>query len=353
MNEEKKCYKESFLRRRSKKIILSIVIPTFNSSKLLLRCLEGLEKQTVPKSKFEVTVANDGSGDDTIEMLSQFRTHTDLNLQWITILNSGPGIARNAGVEVSSGLWIGFLDADVIPNPNWVETATKMIQQKPFAGAFEGRTEVNLRNLSTPFTHQTENLDGGRYPTCNFIVRRKLAYFHPAYKIPFREDSDLAFSILASGFKIIFAPEMIVEHPPLSPSYSRPLALARRYYYDGLLARRFPYQYRHELDAHHVLGFKIPHLKRKLYSFFAISQIFLMSVMLFDFGWKYFHMLVFFYLVGFTTSSIVNLRYTRFQNLTFQDWFVFFVQMNVIPWVMGFSLFRGWRDFREESEFSV
>ncbi|HCV44864.1 MAG TPA: hypothetical protein DF909_02045, partial [Deltaproteobacteria bacterium] len=172
--------------------------------------------------EFEVIVADDGSTDETLEMLSQFKAQTELNLQWTSIPNYGPGNARNAGVAKSAGSWIGFIDADVIPDPDWVKNAIQLIQQKPDAGAFEGRTEVTQRNLATPFTHQTENTDGGRYPTCNLLVRRNLANFHPAYLIPFREDTDLAFSILASGYSIIFAPALIVEHPPLSSSYSRP-----------------------------------------------------------------------------------------------------------------------------------
>jgi len=157
---------------------------------------------------------------------------------------------------------------------------------------------------------------------------------------------------LSSGFQIIFAPEIIVEHPPLSPSYSRPLALAQRYYYDGLLARRFPSRYKLELDAHHVLGFKIPHLKRKLYGFFALSQILFIWELLSGFEGKNFPLLLLLYLVGCFTSAIVNLRYSNFRSLNIQDWLVFFAQLNIIPWVMGYSLFRGWRDFRGESEFS-
>ena len=176
MRDENKNLQNSILSSKSKVDLLSIVIPTFNSSNLLFRCLEALEKQSVSKSDFEVIVANDGSTDETVAMLSKFKLETNLNLHWTTIQNSGPGNARNAGVKISSGLWIGFLDSDVIPNSSWVENVIKNIQQKPSAGAFEGRTEVTLRTLSTPFTHQTENLDGGRYPTCNFIVRRKLAH---------------------------------------------------------------------------------------------------------------------------------------------------------------------------------
>jgi len=243
---KKKVKLESSPQSKQKAEVLSIVIPAFNSAKLLSICLKALEKQTENKSCFEVTVADDGSTDETLQMLQQFKARSELQLQWTTIPNSGPGNARNAGVALSSGTWIGFMDADVIPHPDWVKNALTLIQQKPEAGAFEGRTEVTQRSRATPFTHQTENIDGGRYPTCNFLVRRNLAHFHPAYLIPFREDTDLAFSILAAGFPIIFAPELIVGHPPLPSNYLRPLVLARRYYYDGLLSRRFPHRYRYD-----------------------------------------------------------------------------------------------------------
>ena len=134
-NEEKKIVQESITESYNNADILSIVIPTFNSAKLLLRCLEALEKQSASKNEFEVTVADDGSTDETLEMLAQFKARTELNLQWISITNSGPGYARNAGVAMSSGSWIGFIDADVIPDLDWVKNAIRLIQQKPDAGA--------------------------------------------------------------------------------------------------------------------------------------------------------------------------------------------------------------------------
>ena len=349
---EKKVEPESLPESKQKADVFSIVIPAYNSAKLLSRCLEALEKQSAQKSEFEVTVANDGSTDDTVEMLRQFQARSELKLQWITIQNSGPGNARNAGVAISSGSWIGLIDADVIPHPDWVENAIILIQQKPDSGAFEGRTEVTQRCRATPFTHQTENIDGGRYPTCNFLVRKSLAHFHPAYLIPFREDTDLAFSILESGYPIIFAPELIVEHPPLPSSYLRPLLLARRYFYDGLLARRFPSRYRHELDAHRVFGQKIPHLKKKLYALFALSQIVFLGALLLGFSSVGLFLPGSAYLVGLIITAGASLRFANLWDLSLKDWFVFVSQLHVLPWMMGYSLFRGWCYFRGEPKFS-
>ena len=339
-------------KRNNTKLVLSIVIPSFNSKNLLLRCLEALEIQSTPKAKFEVIVTNDGSTDRTLEMLSKFQLNTNLNLKWTTIINSGPGIARNEGVNISSGSWIGFLDADVIPDPKWVENSFNLIFENPDVGAFEGLTKVSQVEKASPFSHQTENLDGGRYPTCNFVVRRSLAYFYPAYKIPFREDTDLAFSILKSGYEIVFAPELIVEHPPLPSDYFRPISLARRYYYDGLLSRRFPMLYKKELDAHRFIGIKVPHLKKKLYTFFAISQLLLLFAIINGFGNNILITSSFVYILGIIGTSISSLRHSNILKLSLKDWLVFLMLLHILPWIVSYSLIRGWYDFRREPEFS-
>ena len=205
---------------------------------------------------------------------------------------------------------------------------------------------------ATPFTHQTENYEGGRYLTCNLIVRKNLAHFHQAYKIPFREDTDLAFSILESGYPIIFSSKLVVEHPPLKPSYSRPFFLAQRYYYDGVLARRFPSRYHKELDAHKILGLKIPHLKRKLYAVFMLSQIIFLTGILAGFSGHEIILIGILYLVIFVITAAVGLRYANLKELSLKDWLVYFFQQQILPWVMSYSLFRGWLDFRHETKFS-
>ncbi|MBT4015220.1 MAG: glycosyltransferase, partial [Deltaproteobacteria bacterium] len=79
---KKKVELESSGQSKQKVEVLSIVIPTFNSAKLLSICLEALEKQTEQKSCFEVTVADDGSTDETLQMLQQFKARSELQLQW-------------------------------------------------------------------------------------------------------------------------------------------------------------------------------------------------------------------------------------------------------------------------------
>ena len=94
------------------------------------------------------------------------------------------------------------------------QSALNLIGIHSNAGAIEGQTLVVNREEISPLTHQTENCQGGRYPTCNMLVRKQFCHFQSGYKIPFREDTDLAFSILEGGFSIPFAQDLIVYHPP-------------------------------------------------------------------------------------------------------------------------------------------
>ncbi|MEC8358652.1 MAG: glycosyltransferase family A protein, partial [SAR324 cluster bacterium] len=77
---------------------MSIVIPSYNSSDLLRNCLQSLEQQT--ESEFEVIVVNDGSTDDTTAMLEKFKQQTHLQLRILHQRRTGPGQARNAGINL-------------------------------------------------------------------------------------------------------------------------------------------------------------------------------------------------------------------------------------------------------------
>ncbi|GIT62910.1 MAG: hypothetical protein Ct9H300mP21_04560 [Pseudomonadota bacterium] len=68
----KKKLKESSPQNKQKAEVLSIVIPVSTAQNSSI-CLEALEKQTAQKSCFEVTVADDGSTDETLQMLSSLK----------------------------------------------------------------------------------------------------------------------------------------------------------------------------------------------------------------------------------------------------------------------------------------
>ena len=98
---------------------LSIVIPTFNRRERLHRVLTALAAQSTV-TPFEVVVVSDGSSDGTDEYLRSGQT--PLPVVAVIQPNEGPGAARNAGVMASTGSIVLFIDDDVVPDVDLVDT---------------------------------------------------------------------------------------------------------------------------------------------------------------------------------------------------------------------------------------
>ena len=89
--------------------IVSIIIPAYNAENILNKCLESIIKQTY--SNLEIIVVNDGSKDNTINIIENFKQQ-DNRIKLINQENKGVSEARNKGIENSSGDYILFVDAD-------------------------------------------------------------------------------------------------------------------------------------------------------------------------------------------------------------------------------------------------
>jgi glycosyltransferase involved in cell wall biosynthesis len=109
---------------------ISVVVPTFNRRQRLSRVLDGLDRQTVPASLFEVVIVDDGSTDDTRTWLEKNRDRP-YGVKVVSQTNGGPSKARNAGVEAASGELILFLDDDVEPTPPLLAEHLKLHDAEP------------------------------------------------------------------------------------------------------------------------------------------------------------------------------------------------------------------------------
>lgn len=87
---------------------LSIIIPVYNASKLLERCLDSIFEQKTQYS-YEVILIDDGSTDNSIEIIKRRK---EPNIILYQQQNSGPSVARNKGVELAKGNYCAYLDAD-------------------------------------------------------------------------------------------------------------------------------------------------------------------------------------------------------------------------------------------------
>lgn len=94
-------------------IKISIIVPVYNASLYLEKCIRSILAQTL--QEIEVIIVNDGSTDDSLTIMKGFEKE-DNRIIVIDSVNSGVSAARNKGLEIARGEWIGFADAD-----DWME----------------------------------------------------------------------------------------------------------------------------------------------------------------------------------------------------------------------------------------
>ena len=105
---------------------VSIVIPVYNVSRYLPRCLESVLSQTY--QNIEVLIVDDGSTDGSGSICDRF-AERDPRIRVIHTDNRGLSAARNLGLESISGAFISFIDSDDWIEPNTVETLVKAALQ--------------------------------------------------------------------------------------------------------------------------------------------------------------------------------------------------------------------------------
>ncbi|GAB3330194.1 hypothetical protein GCM10027429_07090 [Marivirga atlantica] len=99
---------------------VSIIIPTYNRSSQITTLLKSLESQTY--KDFEVIVVNDGSSDNTLETLNNFKADSLLNITIINSPNKGRAGSRNLGSKQANGDLLIFFDDDVRPSKSCVDS---------------------------------------------------------------------------------------------------------------------------------------------------------------------------------------------------------------------------------------
>ena len=90
---------------------LSIIIPVYKVEDYVEKCLESIASQDIPTDDYEIIVINDGSPDNSKNIILEFQKHQP-NLIFIDQENQGVSVARNRGLEIAKGKYIVFIDPD-------------------------------------------------------------------------------------------------------------------------------------------------------------------------------------------------------------------------------------------------
>lgn len=121
--------------------MISIIVPVYNGEKYIERCVDSILLQTY--SDFEIIVINDGSVDNTNELLLKI---SDPRVRVISQNNSGVSSARNRGISESKGEFIVFIDGDDYVEPTFLNTLISSYQEgiMPVVGFSKNSSNENV-----------------------------------------------------------------------------------------------------------------------------------------------------------------------------------------------------------------
>ncbi|WP_413307844.1 glycosyltransferase [Bacillus sp. 1P10SD] len=106
---------------------ISIVVPIYNVERYLPACLDTILEQ--PFSDFELILVNDGSTDNCLDICNEYSLKDD-RINVVNKKNGGLSSARNAGIEVSTGKYIVFIDPDDQICENYLESLYNIVEKK-------------------------------------------------------------------------------------------------------------------------------------------------------------------------------------------------------------------------------
>ena len=99
---------------------VSVIVPVYNTSKYLRRCADHLVNQTL--DEIEIIFINDGSTDNSISILNEYKEKYPSKVFVYSKENGGQATARNLGIKVATGDYIGFADSDDFVETNMFKT---------------------------------------------------------------------------------------------------------------------------------------------------------------------------------------------------------------------------------------
>lgn len=226
---------------------ISIVICTYNGSRTIRGCLEGVARLDYPD--FEVIVVDDGSTDATADIVREY------DVRLIQTENLGLSHARNTGMLAARGDIIAYIDDDAYPDPQWLQYLAAAFRTTNHAGI----GGPNLPPHSDgPIAQCVANAPGGpvhvllsdrvaeHIPGCNMAFRKAcleaIGGFDPQFRVA-GDDVDVCWRLQDRGWTLGYHPTALVWHHRRNSvrAYWRQQRGYGRA--EGLLKRKWPEKY--------------------------------------------------------------------------------------------------------------
>jgi glycosyltransferase involved in cell wall biosynthesis len=196
---------------------VSVIVPAHNAGGTLPAVLAALAAQTAAAASLEVIVVDDASSDDTVDVG---------NAAGVRVVSAsrrvGVSASRNLGADGAQGNVLAFLDADCVPASTWVERGMRELEATG-ADILAGQIDVAInRPSAVALVGLTHDFDQELYAsqgfgaTGNLWVRRNVFEDVGRFdeSLTRNEDRDFGLRAVAAGATLLYAPDVVVTHPP-------------------------------------------------------------------------------------------------------------------------------------------
>jgi len=194
------------MRSFNQKPLVSVIIPTLNSERVLEKCLNSLMTQKY--KEVEVIVVDDGSTDSTVKIAESF------NCKVIRNPKRGRAEAKNEGIKFSSGKYLFFVDSDMEITPNVISECVNLAENNRFVGGIV----IPERSIGNSFWVKVRDFEKDFY--AGTVVES--ARFFPAKLVKeaggfeegliFFEESTLQYKIQRKGYNRFLRANSVILH---------------------------------------------------------------------------------------------------------------------------------------------
>lgn len=206
-------------------IKLSIIVPVYKTEQYLYKCLSSILDQKIDKSLYEVIIVNDGSPDNSQNIIDDFCTKYE-NVRSLKQINQGLSIARTNGLTLARGEYIWFIDSDDWVKDNSIHYILKECTYKPDVVSITYIKDESHTIYPSPYpTNGKAMLQSLRFPNgmVFHIVRRDFLKLHHLTIYPgiYHEDSEFTPRMLYYAKSVRVIPE------PLYYMFANPTSITR------------------------------------------------------------------------------------------------------------------------------
>ena len=203
-------------------MLVSIIIPTYNSLQSLREALRSIEAVDFPRDDFEVVVVDDGSADRTAEFLSGYAGATPLTFRYFRQPNRGPAAARNLAIRHAAGDYLLSIDADCHVDSNIINEYVKHFPSPGLAGV-GGNVLPHQHTLISGYLDflgvwRPGILEGDvKYlVTANAFFCKKAVLdvggFDEDFRYPGGEEPEMCYRLKQAGYRFLYEPKALAIH---------------------------------------------------------------------------------------------------------------------------------------------